>query len=102
MEKDEVKSQAEWISGFRFVKCHQCDVDFASPLLNKRLDDGLTFYCPLGHAQYFPSGREKTQREELEKKRKLAEEEELYRLMHPLPKPEPAPEVEKKSFWRRE
>lgn len=99
MGKDEVKSQAGWISGFRFIKCCTCDIDFASPLLNKRLEDGESFYCPVGHEQWFSEGREKRDRKRLEQKRKLAEEEELYRLMHP--NPEPVPEVENKSFWRR-
>lgn len=33
--------------------CVECGVEFASPVIAKRLDDGKTFYCPNGHSQSY-------------------------------------------------
>ena len=99
MTKDEVKSQAEWISEFMFIKCCMCGVDFASPLLENRAKDGELFYCPVGHEQFFSKAREDRDRKRLEAKRKLAEEQELYRLMHPAPAVETPAEAKKERWW---
>jgi hypothetical protein len=40
------------------VRCAECAVNFAipSPLSDVLNVSGETFYCPFGHAQYFPKG----------------------------------------------
>lgn len=100
MTKDEVKTKAEWISTFYFGKCWKCDIDFASPLLNKRLVDGEEFFCPLGHVNVFKEAFEEKENRERESLRKFEEEEKFYRMMHPKPELPPVA-TESKSFWKR-
>lgn len=98
MTREEVKDQAEWISKFQFVQCPECETHFSSPILNRRLEDGGLFYCPLGHTMFFKTARENREQREREEKRKINEEEELYRMLHPTLENLPAPKKDK-SFW---
>lgn len=51
------------IEDFGFVRCATCDIQFGSPLLQKRLKDGDEFYCPVGHGQFFTNARRKREDE---------------------------------------
>jgi hypothetical protein len=48
------------------TNCYKCGVDFASPLIAARRDDGETFYCPNGHAQHFTETEAQRLRRRLE------------------------------------
>lgn len=50
--------------------CYSCGVEFASPLIAKRRDDGESFYCPNGHQQHFTKTEATRLREELERVRR--------------------------------
>ena len=39
----------EW----KYTKCCNCGVEFASPILGERLVDKRNFYCPNGHMQHY-------------------------------------------------
>jgi|HubBroStandDraft_2_1064218.scaffolds.fasta_scaffold21822_5 hypothetical protein len=45
--------------------CYECGVEFASPVLAKRLEDGKSFWCPNGHSQHYLKTTSQRLREEL-------------------------------------
>lgn len=64
---------AEWQEA---TTCCSCGVEFASPVIVKRRDDGVWFYCPNGHQQHFTKTTASRLQEELhrEKARREAAE----------------------------
>ena len=55
------------------VTCCKCGVEFASPVIIKRRDDGDWFYCPNGHTQHFTKTTEAELREELQREKNRRE-----------------------------
>jgi hypothetical protein len=53
--------------------CCECGVEFASPVIVKRKDDGQWFHCPNGHRQHYTETTEARLRKELERERTLRE-----------------------------
>lgn len=43
-------------SDYEYTWCANCAVEFASPILKQRRDDGRTFFCPNGHPLSFGNG----------------------------------------------
>lgn len=54
--------------------CFECGVEFASPVLLKRRDDGKRFYCPNGHQQHFTETVETRLRRDLESEKRKREQ----------------------------
>jgi hypothetical protein len=48
------------------TSCARCGVEFASPVIEKRRNDGETFYCPNGHSLSYSDTEEKRLRRRLE------------------------------------
>lgn len=46
--------------------CCNCGVEFASPVLRKRLIDGKSFYCPNGHSQHYTKTTSQKLQEQLD------------------------------------
>jgi septal ring factor EnvC (AmiA/AmiB activator) len=53
--------------------CCVCGVEFASPVLIKRRNDGQRFHCPNGHQQHFTETEVARLQKELEQERKRRE-----------------------------
>jgi hypothetical protein len=63
---EEVSALAIQIGWQNVCTCCSCGVEFASPLLAKRREDGKLFYCPNGHQQHFTDTTELRLQRELE------------------------------------
>ena len=62
---------AEWQEA---ETCCACGVEFASPVIRKRRDDGKLFWCPNGHSQSYRKTNEQKLREELDAEKRRREQ----------------------------